>query len=133
MSTYFGLLSTIMNWQRELGEQIRKARNAAGISQERLAETLSVTREQLSNYENGRCAAPVNVVTEIITALRAEFVVGGCRIAVDDLKQRSTDPIPQQLCFAYDTEHRFSPATVTIKPTAHSIHINAVIPRPRLA
>jgi len=122
-----------MNWQRELGEQIRKARNAAGISQERLAETLSVTREQLSNYENGRCAPPVNVVTEIVTALRVEFVVGGCRIALDDQKQRTVQPVPQQLCFAYDTEHRFSPATVTIKPTEHSIHISAVIPRSRLA
>lgn len=121
-----------MNWQRELGEQIRKARKAAGISQERLAETLSVTREQLSNYENGRCAPPVNVVTEIIVALRVDFVVGGCRLALDDQKQRSLQ-LPQQLCFTYDTEHRFSPATVTIKPTEHSIHISAVIPRSRLA
>jgi len=122
-----------MTWQRELGEQIRKARNAAGISQERLAGTLSVTREQLSNYENGRCAPPVNVVTEIIATLRVDFVVGGCRIAMDDQKQRSVQPAPQQLCFTYDTEHRFSPATVTIKPTEHSIHIIAVIPRSRLA
>jgi transcriptional regulator with XRE-family HTH domain len=122
-----------MNWQRELGEQIREARKAAGISQERLAQTLSVTREQLSNYENGKSAPPVNVVTEIISALRVEFVVGGCRISLDGLKQRSAQPIPQQLCFAYDTEHRFSPATVTIKPTEHSIHISAVIPRSRLA
>jgi transcriptional regulator with XRE-family HTH domain len=123
----------MMHWQRELGGQIREARKAAGISQERLAETLSVTREQLSNYENGKSAPPVNVVTEIIIALRVEFVVGGCRISLDGLKQRSPQPIPQQLCFAYDTEHRFSPATVTIKPTEHSIHISAVIPRSRLA
>ncbi len=122
-----------MNWQRELGEQIRKARSAARISQERLAETLSVTREQLSNYENGRCAPPVNVVAEIITALRVEFVVGGCRIVIDDVKQRSAQPIAQQLSFAYDTEHRFSPATVTIKATEHSILISALVPRSRLA
>jgi len=122
-----------MNWQRELGEQIRKARNAAGISQERLAETLSVTREQLSNYENGKSAPPVNVVTEIISALRVEFVVGGCRITLDDLKQRSVQPTPQQLCFAYDTEYRFTPATITIRSTEHSIHISAVVPRSRLA
>ena len=122
-----------MNWQRELGEQIRKARKAAGISQEQLAKTLSVTREQLSNYENGKSAPPVNVVTEIIRALRVEFVVGSCRITLDDLKQRPVQPIPQQLCFAYDTEHRFTPATVTIRPTEHSIHISAVVPRSRLA
>jgi transcriptional regulator with XRE-family HTH domain len=122
-----------MNWQRELGEQIRKARKAAGMSQEQLAETLSVTREQLSNYENGKSAPPVNVVTEIISALRVEFVVGGCRITLDDLKQRSVQPIPRQLCFAYDTDHRFTPATVTIRPTEHSIHISAVVPRSRPA
>lgn len=122
-----------MNWQRELGEQIRRARQAAGFSQERLAETLSVSREQLSNYENGKSAPPVNVVSEIIIALRVDFVVGGCRICLDDLKQRSAQPIPQQMCFAYDTEHRFSPATVTIRPTEHSIHISAVVPRSRLA
>ena len=81
-----------MNWQRELGEQIREARKAAGISQERLAQTLSVTREQLSNYENGKSAPPVNVVTEIISALRVEFVVGGCRIPSMALSRGPPNP-----------------------------------------
>jgi transcriptional regulator with XRE-family HTH domain len=122
-----------MAWQQELGRQIREARKRAGRTQVELAVHLSVSREQLSNYENGKSAPPVNVVAEIAAALDTEFEIAGCKILKDDLKRTTTAPPEQQLCFAYDTEHRFSPATVTIKPTEHSIHITAVVPRSRLA
>src|SRR5712691_2998178 len=54
-----------MAWLQELGDQIRKARRQADLSQQELAKSLSVSRGQLSNYENGKCPANVNVITEI--------------------------------------------------------------------
>jgi transcriptional regulator with XRE-family HTH domain len=120
-----------MSWQHELGDQIRKARERIGMSQKELASDLSVTREQVSNYENGKHAPPVNVVTEIAKALGVEFIVGGCRIGIDNLHGSPPGKPAQQLCFAYDTEHRFAATSFTIKPSEGSILINAVVRRSR--
>lgn len=38
---------------REIGERIKKRRKELGISQERLAEILGVTYQQVQRYENG--------------------------------------------------------------------------------
>lgn len=38
---------------REIGERIKKRRKELGISQERLAEILAVTYQQVQRYENG--------------------------------------------------------------------------------
>jgi transcriptional regulator with XRE-family HTH domain len=120
-----------MSWQQELGRQIREARKRAGRTQVDLAVHLSVTREQLSNYENGKSAPPVNVVAEIATALDTEFEIAGCKIAKGDLKRTPTSPPEQQLCFAYDTEHRFKATSVTIRPSRRSIVFNVELARTR--
>ncbi|MBI5181575.1 MAG: helix-turn-helix transcriptional regulator [Nitrospirae bacterium] len=38
---------------KEIGERIKKRRRGLGITQERLAETLNVTYQQVQRYENG--------------------------------------------------------------------------------
>ena len=38
---------------REIGEKVRKRRQEVGISQERLAEILNVSYQQVQRYENG--------------------------------------------------------------------------------
>jgi transcriptional regulator with XRE-family HTH domain len=120
-----------MSWQHELGRQIRDARVRAKLSQKGLASYLSVSREQLSNYENGKSAPPINVVAEITAALDAEFEIEGCKIAKDDLTRSQAVSSAQQLCFVYDTEYRFTSATLTIRPSKRSIVINAVVARTR--
>jgi transcriptional regulator with XRE-family HTH domain len=122
-----------MSWQHELGRQIRDARKRARLSQKDLAAHLSVSREQLSNYENGKSAPAVNVVAEITAALDTEFEVEGCKIAKGDLKRSKTVSSARQLCFVYDTEYRFTAATLTIRPSKRSIVINAVVARARRA
>ena len=37
----------------EIGSKIRNARNEAGYTQERAAEALGVSRQTISNWENG--------------------------------------------------------------------------------
>ena len=120
-----------MNWQQELGRQIRAARKRTGHTQEELAAHLTVSREQLSNYENGKSAPPVNVVAEIAAALDTQFEIAGCKIAKNDLNHTPAAPPEQQLCFAYNTEHRFKGATLTIRPNYKSIVISAVVTRNR--
>ncbi len=116
-----------MHWLRDLGIQIRTAREEARLSQDELAKRLSVSRGQLSNYENGRCHPGVNVVTEIAEALGVQFVVRGYRISPDGVRQPSAEPVPEQLCFEFGKERRFPAATVTIQPSRDSLVITTIV------
>lgn len=120
-----------MGWQQDLGRQIRDARQRAGMTQEELASQLTVRRETVSNYENGKSPALVHVIAEIALALNAEFEIAGCRITKADLKDPSSATATEQLCFTYDTEHRFKAATFSIRPSRKSIIIEAVVVRRR--
>jgi transcriptional regulator with XRE-family HTH domain len=117
----------VSTWPEELGQKIREARKLAGLTQKQLAQKTSVSRPQLSNYENGVSDAPARVVAEIAEALKAQFVVHGCRIGPD----RVTPELraPQQLCLEFGKEHEFPKSTVTIKPSSKAIVITAVLPR----
>ena len=76
-----------MGWQQELGRQIRDARRRAGMTQQELARHLTVRRETVSNYENGKTPALVNVIAEMAQVLDAEFLIGDCKITKADLKR----------------------------------------------
>lgn len=120
-----------MSWQHELGRQIRDARKRAGMTQGELANHLTVSRETLSNYENGKSPALVNVIAEIAQALDAEFLIGSCKITKADVKRTPDGPSAEQLCFAYDTEHRYKTGVLTIRTSRKSIVITAVVARTR--
>jgi len=118
-----------VSWLREFGSQLRRARERAGLTQGQVAKHLSVTREQLSNYENGKQAPPVNVAAELAKALGTEFVVRGCRIGLD-LRSRPLLGAPaEQLSLNFDTEYTFPVARVTIMPMRDSIRITAAVSR----
>lgn len=90
-----------------------------------------MSRETVSNYENGKSPALVNVIGEIARVLDAEFVIGDWKITKADVKQTPDAPATEQLRFAYDTEHRYKTAILTIRPGRKSIIINVVVTRTR--
>lgn len=99
------------------------------MTQQQLSEKTSVTREQLSNYENGKNAAPAQVVVEIAEALGTEFSIRGYRITRSDVKRLPEQTKAAQLCLDLDKEHQFTDATLKIRPTTRSIQISAVLRR----
>ncbi len=58
-----------MKSSREIGEKIKKRRKVLGISQERLAEILGVTYQQVQRYENGTNRLNVENIQLISDAL----------------------------------------------------------------
>jgi len=125
-----------MSWKTELGDQIRDARSKSGLTQVQLAEKLSVTRVQLGNYEKGRSAIPVNILTEIAEALHvASFTVGGYRV-VPEKDHPKPIPAPDlQLPMKFKDEQLFSDASLKID-SANSLGevvITAVFKHPRSA
>jgi transcriptional regulator with XRE-family HTH domain len=123
-----------MQWKKELGEKIRKARELAEMSQEELSAEISdkfaykYTRAQISHIENGKSAPAVNIVSAIAEILHAEFEVGGCKIGrrSEQAEGRLT-VMPQQLSFPFDVEHSFAAASLKLTPMAeNSIYLQAV-------
>ena len=49
-----------------IGENIRKARKAAGVSQKELAERLQVYQKDISRWENGERTPTMEVFTKIL-------------------------------------------------------------------
>ena len=54
-----------------IGENIRKARKAAGVSQKELAERLQVYQKDISRWENGERTPTMEVFTKICRELNA--------------------------------------------------------------
>ena len=48
-----------------VGENIKKTRNKIGITQEELAEKINVTRQAVSNWENGKTEPDIETLTKI--------------------------------------------------------------------
>ena len=54
---------------RDIGKNIRELRCAKGLTQEELGERLHVTRQTVSNYENGRTRPDIDMLLDIAAAL----------------------------------------------------------------
>ena len=57
---------------RDIGKNIRDLRERAGLTQQQLADLLFVTRQTVSNYENGRSRPDVDTVIKISEVLKAD-------------------------------------------------------------
>lgn len=57
---------------RDIGKNIRQLREEAGLTQEALAEKLFVTRQTVSNYENGRTRPDLDMLVTIAEVLHAD-------------------------------------------------------------
>lgn len=53
----------------DIGQAIKRRRNALGMSQEKLAELLNVTYQQVQRYENGSNKLNVENIQNVATAL----------------------------------------------------------------
>ena len=124
-----------MPWRVKFADDIKAARLRAGMSQQALADRLSVTRVQLGNYESGKSAPPLNIAIEIARALDEEFIVEGYKITKHDASPGPKLAPPQQLSFTFGREHRFGSASVTITKTQTDggVVISAVFENPRTA
>lgn len=105
-----------MPWREILGQQIRKARISAGLTQGQLAEKTSVKREHISNVELGKNSPAVKIVTDIAKALNTTFRVDGCLIEPSSTGGSSLHPpaAPEQMMLDFDVEYRFSAQSVSL-------------------
>src|SRR6266436_6602511 len=116
-----------MNWKHELGNQIKGARESAGLTQSELATQLDVSRQMLSRYEAGQAAPAVDVLVEIARALEIEFQVKGILVRFEQGSKRPK-LLHKQLKLEFEKPRRFDGARIEITPSEGKILIKAEIP-----
>jgi transcriptional regulator with XRE-family HTH domain len=116
-----------MNWKQELGNQIKGARESAGLTQSELAIQLDVSRQMLSRYEAGRAAPAVDVLVEIARALEIEFQVKGILVRFEHGAGRSR-LLHRQFKLEFEKARKFDRAHIEITPTEGMLVIKAEIP-----
>lgn len=67
----------------EFGEQLRKAREEKGITQQTLAENVYVTRQTISRYENGERYPDIVTLKKLSSVLgvSTDYLLGDDEIA----------------------------------------------------
>lgn len=119
-----------MTWQQELGTQIRKARQAAGLTQAKLAERSHVSRQMIGRYETGGDPPSVKILAQIARVLNIrEIEVQGLRVRIDEPEVRGRPRlVGRQLDLPYDRPHLFKGASVRIVAHRRKIILTAVLP-----
>jgi len=60
------------NLRERLGDELRSARDSAGLSQEGLAKRLNISRPSVASMESGRQAVSIEQLVELATLLDAD-------------------------------------------------------------
>jgi transcriptional regulator with XRE-family HTH domain len=115
-----------MSWQEEVGQQIRQAREKAGLKQKDLGREVGRVGKTIMNYEAGSVTLPPDVLGKIAVRLQmSEIRINGFSFSITH-RVESTAPAPsEQLRLDFDREHVFPNATIKISPTRISITITA--------
>ncbi len=116
-----------MNWKHELGNQIKGARESAGLTQSELATQLDVSRQMLSRYEAGQAAPAVDVLVEIARALEIEFQVKGILVRFEQSSRRPR-LLHRQFKLEFEKPRKFERAQIEITPIEGKLIIKAEIP-----
>lgn len=77
----------------QIGENIKNARKKLGITQEELAEKINVTRQAVSNWENGKTEPDIETLTNIaqIFDISIDELVGGVPKGITELRGKKTN------------------------------------------
>ena len=80
-----------------MGEQIRKAREEAELTQEKLAKKMYLRRPTLSNIENGKVEFSVWVLPSLSLALNKPISYFFPKGIIENIQEESLSPLEQEL------------------------------------
>ena len=116
-----------MDWKKDLGSQIRDARESCNLTQMQLASRVGVERPMISRYENGRDVPGIDMLAKLAEELDTTFRVMGREIKIESLSPRLRT-VPRQLRLDFEKARQYTNATIRITPTEGQIFITAKIP-----
>ena len=113
------LITYMDSIQNHLGSQIKRARNAAGLSVRALAEKVNIPYTTIEGFESGN-KIPADRFLRIAAALNSHsFEVEGdkfevYRVELEEVAKATSSP---QMKFEFSEEYTYSRATVRIGPS----------------
>jgi transcriptional regulator with XRE-family HTH domain len=109
------------SWRQNLGEQIRKAREARKWTQEQLAKRIGLSRATLNYYECGTAKKlSLEKVFKIAQELQTTFAVSGCTLSGMP-RMKPTRPPVEQFSLEFEKDRIFSDVTLSIRPTKEGV------------
>lgn len=115
-----------IEWGQKLGEQLKRAREDANLTQEELAGLVRVTRQTIIKYESEGVPL-VGIFARIAAELETRFKVKDLIITVERTSPH-LKTVPKQLRLDFEKSQTYSQAVITITPKEGQILINAKIP-----
>ena len=116
-----------MDWKKDLGSQIRAARESCNMTQMQLARLVDVERPMISRYENGHDVPVIDVLAKLADELDTPFKVMGREIKIERISPRLRT-VPRQLRLDFEKPRQYTNATISITPSEGRILITAKIP-----
>jgi transcriptional regulator with XRE-family HTH domain len=109
-----------MDWQKELGIQLREGRNDLNLLQDEVAKDAKVHKNMISRYENGGSGPELDVLIRLAAVLdKQEFQIGNHLViirAVDDADDADRiSSQPKQLRLKYGEEYVFDSHGTSMK------------------
>jgi len=116
-----------MEWEKDLAEQIKRARESANLTQGELADILDVSRTMISNYETNKGVPTIDVLAVMAVELETKFKIKGLQVIVEPPSSRLRS-VPKQLRLDFEKSQPFPGAVISITPKGGQILITAKIP-----
>jgi len=116
-----------MDWKKDLGSQIRAARESCNMTQMRLARLVDVSRPMVSRWETGKDVPVIDILAKLADELETSFKVMGREIKIERASPRLRT-VPKQLRLEFEKSRQYPNATISIMPTEGQIVITAKIP-----
>jgi len=118
-----------MTWKKVVGQQIKEARERAGITQEHLADLVGRTRQMIIQYEAGSATLSPDTLGKIAVELgMTEVNVNGYRFSIEHRADQESAQPSEQLTLDFNKEHVFPGAVLKITATKMTITITATAP-----
>jgi transcriptional regulator with XRE-family HTH domain len=114
-------------WKKKLAEQIKEAREDAGVTQDELGDAVGVSRQTINSYENGKSVPVVDVLARIAVELDTRFRIKGLIISAERTSPR-LKTVPKQLRLDFERPQTFPGAVISITPKEGQIIISAKVP-----
>jgi DNA-binding XRE family transcriptional regulator len=114
-----------MNWKKNLGDQIKEARERIGLSQDQLAAATKLSRQTINLCENGRRGPSLPAFARLAFTLRATLYISGYQVRVH--RRGKSKHVPQQFCLPFGRSHKYAGAILKIRPTKARLTIEASV------
>lgn len=118
-----------MSWKKNLGEQIKAARKKSGMTQQKFADRIGVSRQMVCRYENGSDLPSLDTLSKIAGALDlGDVEIGGTRLSLARKSPGRPQTTAVQLKLPLGQERRYRKAEVQVARKKGKLHVTAVIP-----